>query len=257
MYPPLLQRCAVRYRTSRTPCPSSVPLPWPWTSPQRLSYGPLGPSRQTHCSRGSKRRLRVKPKPSATAFASGRPPRSLSRQAEALRVSVRVTVTCRWSLASSDTSCPSVFHPTRVFKFRTDRSLLPPFERPLRTSWNLRRDKSEGVEQKLWQSLADRSLKKKKAKTCQKSAPARWTHVYQHWSSLQILPPQQTGTTLAEPSRLAKRRAYTCLTTQVTPKQACTNTPTARFATNHDPPRVALHCATKSDDKHELSTTPP
>ena len=35
-------------------------------------------------------RFRVRPKPSASAFASGRPPRSLSCQAEALRVSVRV-----------------------------------------------------------------------------------------------------------------------------------------------------------------------
>ena len=32
--------CAVRCLTSRTPCPSSVPLPWLWPSPQRLSFGP-------------------------------------------------------------------------------------------------------------------------------------------------------------------------------------------------------------------------
>ena len=55
MYPPMLKGCAVHCFTSGTPCS------WPWPSPQRLSFGPLEPSCQTHRSRGSKLELFVVP----------------------------------------------------------------------------------------------------------------------------------------------------------------------------------------------------
>ena len=57
-------RCALPHK------PGALPSSGPWPSPQRLSViWPAGPNRQTHCSRGSKRRALWcrGPKPSTSA----------------------------------------------------------------------------------------------------------------------------------------------------------------------------------------------